>query len=140
MATREQARLALVNKVEALKASWAGGYTLEVEYDNLERVNLATQTDPYLCVNLLYHDGYQLDLSDTPQHRLLGTIVLEAKVKEGQGSKKASELLDHFYKALHLTDANAPLRTEAAKIRTPPAHAGWKADVAIIPFWFDSAA
>ncbi len=138
MATREQARLALTTKIEALKATWTA-YPLNIEYDNLPKINTTQQVNPYLCVSLMYHDGYQLDLSNAPRHRMIGTIVLEAKAKEGQGTKKTAALLEHFYPELHMSDANIPLRTEAAKFRTPPPNAGRQADVAIIPFWFDSS-
>lgn len=136
MATREDARAALTTRIEALKAVWSA-YPLEIEYDNQNRVNPSTQVNPYLCVHLVWLDGYQVDLAQNPLHRVLGTIILEAKTKEGQGTKKALALLDHFYEPLHMTDANTPLRTQAARFKTLEAKLGWATDAAIIPFWFD---
>lgn len=136
MANRENARAALATKIEALKATWVA-YPLEIEYDNQNRVNLPNQTHPFLCVKLIWMDGYQVDLAEAPLHRVLGAIILEAKTKEGQGSKKGMALLDHFYKPLHMTDANPPLRTQAAQFKSPEPKLGWATDAAIIPFWFD---
>lgn len=139
MATREQARVALVTKVEALKATWTS-YALVVEYDNKLAANPATQVNPYLKVSTVYMDGWQIDLAKSPKYRLLGVIILEAMVKEGSGQKLANDLLEHFYPSIHLTDQNPPLRTEAVKFKTAKAVNGWVADAAIIPFWFDSMA
>lgn len=137
MSTRELARVALTTKIEELKATWTA-YDLAVEYDNLNKVNLPVQTLPYLCVSLVHVDGWQIDLAQNPQQRFVGTIVLEAKVKEGQGTKLAFDLLQHFYPALQMTEALAPLRTQAAKFKELPAAAGWYTAAALIPFWYDS--
>jgi hypothetical protein len=139
MSTREQARVALVTKIEALKATWTA-YPLLVEYDNRLTANAATQVNPYLRVSTTYMDGWQIDLAKNPKHRLLGVIVIEALVKEGAGQKLANDLLEHFYPSIHLTDQNPPLRTEAVKFKTAKVINGWVADAAIIPFWFDSMA
>ena len=137
MTTREQARVALVNAVEALKATWTA-YPLTVEYDNRMAVNRATQTNPFLCVKLRYMGGEQIALGENGGHRLMGIIELEANVKEGQGSKLANDLLQHFYPSLHKTDAHSPLRTYAARFSSKPPTKGWDNEVALIPFWFDA--
>lgn len=139
MATREQARVALTTKVNALKATWLA-YTLIVEYDNRMLVNLATQQNPFLRVGMVYMDGFQIDMSTAPSHRILGTIVVEAFTKEGGGSKMANDLLQHFYPSLHMSDAMPPIRTYAAQFKTGRVFDGWQPEAAIIPFWFDSNA
>lgn len=137
MATREQARVAITTRVNALKATWVA-YPLIVEYDNRNLVNLATQTNPFLKVSIVYMNGYQVDLSATPNHRMLGTIIVEAFSKEGSGSKMANDLLQHFYPTMHMTDSMAPVRTYAAQFKTGRLFDGWQPEAAIIPFWFDS--
>jgi hypothetical protein len=137
MATREQARLALTTKIEELKATWVA-YNLLVEYDNLNTVNLPTQTDPYLCVSLVHAGGWQIDLATAPRQRFVGSILLEAKVKEGQGTKLAYDLLQHFYPSLQMTDRLAPLRTHAGKFVEIPAASGWYTAAVLIPFWYDN--
>jgi hypothetical protein len=136
MATREDVRVALVNAVELLKATWVG-YPLLVEYDNRITVNRSTQSDPFLCVNLRYMGGEQVALGENGGHRLSGVLELEANVKQGQGSKLANDLLSHFYPSLHMTDAHYPLRTYAARFSSKPPKDGWDKEVALIPFWFD---
>ncbi len=134
---RERARIAVVNKVEALRASFTV-YPLTVEYANGNVVNTALQTRPYLRVQIRYQDGQQIGLSLTPGHRLLGTIVVEACVKEGSGTRQANELLAHFYPALHMKDSIPPLRTLASRFAPVPLRDGWTGEAALIPFWVDS--
>lgn len=136
---RERARIALITKVEALRANFYD-YPLVIEYANLPVVNLSMQTDPYLRVGLKYADGNQIDLGTDPGHRLLGTIVLEARVKEGMGTGQANSLLAHFYPSIHMKDTLQPLRTRAARFATPPNKDGWATETALIPFWLDSFA
>lgn len=137
MSTREEARVALVTKVEALKATWTA-YTLVVQYDNRLLVDLAKQTNPYLRVSMEYLDGNQIALGPNGGHRLIGAIVVEAWVKEGAGMKQANDLLQHFYPSMHMTDSMFPLRTYAAQFRSGNAVKGWVAEAAIIGFWHDA--
>ena len=134
---RESVRTALVTKVEALRSSFTA-YTLKVEYANGEKVNTALQTNPYLRVWIVYQDGDQINLASAPDYRLIGTIVVEARVKEGSGTKAANDLLNHFYPSLHMKDTIPPLRTLAARFSSKPAADGWATEAALIPFWADS--
>lgn len=134
---RELVRTALVAKVETLRASFTA-YPLKVEYANGEKVNTALQTTPYLRVWIVYQDGDQINLASAPDYRLIGTIVVEARVKEGNGTKAANELLNHFYPAIHMKDTIPPLRTLAARFSSKPASDGWATEAALIPFWADS--
>lgn len=139
MATREDVRVALTTKINALKATWAA-YTLIVEYDNRTLVNLATQQNPYLKVSIVYMDGFQVDMAASPTHRVLGTIIVEAFTKEGGGSKMANDLLQHFYPNLQMSDAMPPIRTYAAQFKTGRLFDGWQPEAVIIPFWYDNKA
>lgn len=136
MTTREHARQALTAKIVALKATWTE-YPLEVEFDNYDTVNQSTQTHPYLCVSMVYQDGFQIALGPAAPSRVLGTIVIEAKVKAGSGTAQANRLLEHFYPGVHMTDTLAPLRTLAARFDSAPPKSGWVAQAALIPFWYD---
>lgn len=137
--TREDARTALVTRIESIKSNWTA-YPLLVDYANTATVNLSTQADPYLGVSIVYQDGVQIDLSTTPSHRFMGTIVLDAYVKEGAGMRQANELLDFFFPHLHMTDTVFPFRTMAARFASKGVKNGWLCESAIIPFWFDSIA
>lgn len=133
----ELARVAFTQKIEQLKATFTD-YPLTVEYGNGDAVNVALQTRPYLKASIRYQDGKQIDLAERPGHRLIGTIVLEARVKAGAGTKQANDLLWHFYPALHMSEAMYPLRTLAARLTPAPVKDGWTAESALIPFWIDS--
>lgn len=134
---RERIRLALTNKVEALKLTFTD-YPLVIEYANGQVVNTATQTQPYLKVKIVYQGGDQINLALDPDHRAIGTIQVEAMVKAGTGTGAANRLLEHFYPALHLSDTMGPIRTRAARFASRDAKDGWAAEAALIPFWADS--
>lgn len=136
MSTMEQARVALVTKIEALKATWLA-YPLLVQYDNRESINYSTQVNPFLRVSIEYFNGAQIALGPNGGHRMMGVILLEAWVKVGQGSKLGNDLLTHFYLGVHQTDAMPPLRTKAAEFKTGNTINGWKAQAAIVPFRHD---
>lgn len=134
---REEVRKALTSKVEMLRLTWPE-FTLLVEYDNFDTVNLATQSDPFLCISMVYQGGFQAALGPAAPTRVMGTLVVEAKVKAGSGTAQANRLLEHFYPALHMTDSMLPLRTFAARFSSAPARSGWVAQAALIPFWYDA--
>ena len=135
--TREMVRKKLVARIEEQRPLWTR-FPVLIEYDNAIAVNQSTQSNPYLCVTIVYQDGYQTTLSKNPGDRVLGTIVIEAKAKEGSGTAQANDLLEHFYRKVHMTDTLTPLRTLAARFASSPARNGWVAQGALIPFWFDS--
>lgn len=138
MTTRESFRQAVVTAVEARKALWPG-FTLVVEYDNRIIVDTQTQTNPFLCVEIQYIDGEQVDLGGNPNHRTYGQLTVAAAVREGGGSKQANELLDHFYPALHLTTIDGARMWGAKPEKTKP-HRGWVYYPVSIPFDFDTTA
>lgn len=135
--TQEQARVAIVTKVAAIASTWVGP-TLIVDYDNKELVNWATQTNPFLSVEIVHIDGYQAGLSNVPVQRVLGTIVLTAKAPIGSGMKALNDLLEFFYPAMHMTDSMTPVRTYAARLVDGKPTASWRAKAAVIPFWYDN--
>jgi hypothetical protein len=134
---RELGRKAVVSKIESLKVNFTD-YPLVVEYANSVVVNTSTQQNPYLKAHIVYQDGLQTSLGTVPTYRMLGTIVLEACVKEGTGTKQANDLLSYFYPELHLTDTMFPVRTLAARFSSKAAKDGWAAEAALIPFWIDA--
>lgn len=135
--TREDVRKVVTTKLETLRASFTD-YQLVIEYDNLETVNQATQSDPYVVVTFRYLDGYQINLGPSSETRALGTIVLEVFDKYGAGTARQNKVLDHFYRSLHKTDSMQPVRTLAARFASKPVQAGWAAQAALIPFWYDT--
>lgn len=137
MSTMEQARVALVTKIEALKTTWSA-YPLLIQYDNRESINYATQVNPFLRVSIDYLDGSQIALGPNGGHRMMGVILLEAWSKVGTGSKLANELLEHFYPGISQSDAMPPLRTQASSFKSGNKINGWVAQASLTPFWHDT--
>ena len=135
MVTLEQARTAIATRVNALVATWVA-YTLEVEWDNRNNINFATQTNPYLCVEIMLIDGQQAGLTST--HRVFGSLILTARVRKGQGTALANALLEHFYPSLQMSDSMFPVRTHAARIIQEKPVNDWAGQTAVIPFWYDN--
>lgn len=138
MTTRESFRQAVVTAVEARKALWSD-YPLVIEYDNRILVDTQTQSNPFLCVEIHYIGGEQVDLGGSPNHRVYGQLTLAAAVKEGSGSKQANDLLEHFFPALHLTTIDGARMWGAKPEKTRP-HRGWVYSPVSIPFDFDTTA
>lgn len=133
MATLEQHRQSIVTAVEAAKATFTT-YPLIIEYDNRMLIDQATQRNPYLCVDILFMDGFQADLSTNPIHRKVGQIHLQAVVKEGAGSAQALQLLDHFGTALQAKILGG-VRTKMQTYARSKPHLGWVYTPVVIPFW-----
>ena len=132
----EQIRIELVTAINALKPSFAGGYPLVIEYDNILEVDTQKQVNPYLQVDIKIIDMEQAELSDNPFHRVRGQLVLGAGVKEGQGVKAANLLLMHFYPKLQRKSFGL-VRTHMATVGHTVPHLGWVYSPVIIPFWAD---
>ena len=136
---RNQIETAVITKVEALKVGYTTDQNLIIEYGNCIGINTANQKKPYLKVSIVYQDGQQIELSNKPGHRIIGTLVVEACVKAGTGTSAANKLLGHFYPELQMRDDIKPLRTLAARFASKEAASdGWAAEAALIPFWADS--
>lgn len=136
--TREDVRKAITARVELLRASFIT-YQLVVEYDNQNAVNKAMQSLPYLAITIVYTDGKQVGLGPASEHRPMGTLVVEAWDKDGAGTARMNNLLEHFYRGLHNTDTIVPVRMYAARFASKrvPVY-GWIAQSALIPFWYDT--
>jgi hypothetical protein len=131
--SREAARIGITNALLALKATYPGG--LEVELPNQVELDPAAQTAPFMKVRIVYQDGYQASLSR--HHRVIGHLVLECWVNAGLGTKPANDMMEHFYKPLHMSDSIPGVRTYAAKFIANLPRPGWDIHPVIIPFWFD---
>ncbi len=131
MSNIETYRQQLVSAVEVAKETYAN-QDLVIEYDNRYLVDMNTQTDPFLCVEVSYVGAVQADLSNKPVHKIAGMLILTAKVREGAGTANAYNLLDHFYEKLQFR-VIGDCRMEMANIVRPAKLAGWWGISAIIP-------
>lgn len=125
-------RQQLVAAIEAAKESYTNK-NLVIEYDNRYLVDMNTQSDPFLCAEIVYVGAVQGDLSNKPIQKIAGMLVLTAKVREGAGTAGAYSLLNHFYENLQFR-VIGNCRMEIASIVKPAKLAGWWGISAVIPF------
>lgn len=135
--SREAARTAVMSAIQTLAATWVA-YPLLVEYENRTVVNLSTQDNPYLCVDLVYISAEQAELSRSPRHRAFGHIKLTVHIKKGQGVKPANDLLEHFFVPLQQSDTLGPVRTFAADFVRATERDGWMLYPVLVPFYCDT--
>ena len=128
-------RSAIVSAVEAARLAWTGSYTLNIEYDNRDTVDLAAQLDPYLMIDIVYMDGRQMDLGKAPLIGDYGQIMLAAGVKKGAGTDGVMKLLQFIRPYLELKDTMGSVRTSAAKLTKYVEANGFYYQPMLIPFW-----
>jgi len=132
----ELIRTDLVTAIEARRATFSGGYTLVIEYDNVLLVDTRTQTNPFLSVEIKFVQGKQVELSNSPLQRVYGQLQLSAAVPEGSGSSRALVLLDHFALGLQ-RKAFGTVRTHVSSPSQSRQHLGWMYFTVSLPFWSD---
>lgn len=133
--SREAARAGLTKVVVDLAKTFPGG--VSVELPNQLQLDYATQTKPFLKVDIRFIDGWQASIGQDRHHRVVGSLVLEAWVNQGMGMKPANDILEHFYPNIHMRDTIPGVRTFGAKFASRPGPSGWRIEAAIVPFWFD---
>lgn len=93
MPTMEQTRAAIIGRVEtywntafpAVKMYFDNAYPGDAEIDML---------DTYVLCSIRFNGGAQMDISETPNHRIRGRIVFTAACREGDGSSVVLRYLD----------------------------------------------
>lgn len=136
--SQETIRVDLTTAIESIRTTFAGGYTLVIEYDNVLLVDTKLQTNPFLAVEIKFIQGVQANISNTPFQRVYGQVLLSAAVPQGSGSSKALKLLDHFSKGLQLK-AFGTVRTHISSPSQSKPHLGWVYFTVSVPFWSDQA-
>ena len=134
---RETARQKIVQAIENLRAT-APLPNVLVEYEGQTSVNVSTATQPYVKVWIDYIDGMQIGLGPKSGDRAMGTIIIEARQRQGVGMSEVNNLLTHFYTAIHRSDDLVPVRTRSARHASPPPMDGLVRVGVAIPFWWDN--
>ena len=134
---REIARQKIVQAIENLRAT-APVPNVIVEFEGQTAVNVSTATQPYVKVWIDYIDGMQLGLGTNSGDRAMGSIIIEARQRQGVGMSAINNLLTHFYTPIHRSDALIPVRTRSARHASPPPLDGWVRVGVAIPFWWDN--
>lgn len=138
--SNEAIRIAIVQKLEQVKAGLTWLPDFEIEYENRDLIDYNTRTKPFACFEIVINDTYQASLGIQNKHkRYLGTIYLEIHVKQGSGTSTANKLADYFSDALELSDFSG-IRTMAGVVGKADPEQGWYKLPLGVPFWSDKFA
>ena len=139
--SREDVRQTVVKTLTA--ALIRAGSKLRVRWPGFGLIDVSVNKEPYINVEIIYHDGVAVGLGPNADLRKLGTLVVEINFKEGEPKDLiiANNLLDELTTTLTSTDAMYPLRTNATSHVTPPigVQQGWLREGLVTPFWFDTS-
>ena len=136
MPTLEQARAAIITRV---KDHWATAYpAVKMYYDNAfpEDAEIDTLSGYVLC-SIEFAGGFQMDISENPNHRTPGRIVFTALCKEGAGSSKVLKYLDSLSGAMRFAQFGG-VTTREPRLGRPHTAGGWFSYDLSIPFSIDS--
>ena len=130
------ARSDIVTAAQAALAAWVGPPTpLVLAYQNQTVLNVDSQVNPYLCVDIYFIDGEQLSLGATKVLADYGQIHLVAHARENSGTLVSQQILDHFRTYFELKTFSL-VRTHAGKGAASYLRSGWNCTPLVIPFWY----
>lgn len=133
----EQARADVMAVVARIQADFTN-YPLAIERENLDEIDQATQTDPYLQVEIDFlPGGGQLDLADQPLVRQYGQLCLYAVGKVGSGTAELDKLLDFVKPYFNLKRCGIVNFHAAQAVRGKPAN-GLYYKPMWLDFWYDT--
>ena len=132
--SREAARIDITTAVSAAASAWIA-YPMVVDYENRELVDYALQVKPFLGVDLVYHDGEQMDIGVSPLVGAYGSIALAVCVPEGKGTSEPNLVMDYFTSNLQLKQWSL-VRTGVARPQPSVSRKGWYCLVTLINFWY----
>lgn len=124
--------------LKAARAAWATWTPLVMEWDGMGAVDFSAQVKPFICAEIVFLDGHQLELSKlTPLSVQYGQIHLTAFAKIGQagGVLSAASLIDHFRPYLERKNLSL-VRTHVAASHKSFEWKGWEGYPLLVPFWY----
>lgn len=132
--SREQVRIDVATVIQEIVNTWTD-YPLVVEMDNQEAVDQATQTKPYLQVQIRHLDAEQADMSDNPFVKHYGQVLISVVSKEGTGTTDANKLLDFIRPKFNLKNIGL-VNCKAFEDKSGKPDKGWWYSPAIVNFWY----
>ena len=130
----EQARIDVATVAAAMQAAWTA-YPLLIEMDNRTVVDLTTQTNPYLCIEVVPIFGAQADMADKPLVKQLGQILISAVAREGSGQSASNLLLDFATSYFDLKSLTL-IQCRAAEGVKPKRYQGWWWSSCIVNYYY----
>jgi len=130
----EDARAAIATRLDAgMTATYPA---VPVVYENHTKVDLATQTAPYVRCDVVFNDGEQASIELTPLARYRGATYLAVYAKEGQGTKAVLQILAYLA-GLFKSVKFSGVQSQVAVPMPGAEKDGWYYVAIRIPFWFD---
>ena len=122
--------------LDRIIADWGSvPYTLKIEGNNRDVIDLAKQTDPFICADILNLTGGQFDLAKNPRSKQLGQVQLAVVDKKGQGTGRIEVVLDFIAPYFSAKDL-ATVRFHTAALTKHYEKAEWYYQPVVIPFWY----
>lgn len=131
----EQARKELAARLEAARAAWTA-YPLLIDPENRTLVDVGSPEAnlPFICWEIDWKGGGQASLGRDPLMVQYGQLAVAAKVKEGAGTAKSLELLEHVVPFIELQDLPT-VRTMGAELMPSVTKSGWHYQPLLVTFW-----
>lgn len=109
-----------------------------VGYENRNQIDLATQKAPFVTVELVWNDGEQVSMGETPRARLRGAVWLAVHEKEGAGVAATNALLMSLFNLFRTKSFSGITTMMPIPVPARPAE-GWRAQALRVPLYFDDA-
>lgn len=123
---------------QRLLGAWTAQYpNYPIDFENQEKVDMSTWTDPFIRMTLREHDSHQQDMNDRPWYRTHGMARIDVFIKAGHGTKTTNDMAE-FLKQLFRGQSFAGVLCKAPVLLAPQAQTGWFMSRLLIPFQYDS--
>lgn len=123
---------------EAVAAYISGNVTsAEVQYENLDSIDLSTRSDPYIDVTLRFTGNEQVSLGEPPLIRQRGAVQFDVYVKQGTGTKGAYAITKELH-TLFTRKSISGIEFAVPTTLNPLKVAGWHRLTVRAPFYMDN--
>jgi hypothetical protein len=132
----EDCRTAVYTRLDTYMT--ASQSTVKVDYENRHKIDLSTQVNPFVSCEIVWNDGEQVSMSDTPRARFRGAIWLGVWTKEGSGTKVSNQLLKSLTDLFRTKSFSGVTTMMPIPVPARPAD-GWYVQTLRVPLYFDDA-
>lgn len=132
-----EARAAIYSALNTVMADAHPG--IPVLYENRLNVDLNLQTEPFVACELVWNDGSQIGMGDTPGKRYMGAIWLATANKQGEGTAELLAVMTTLSDAFGIKTVGG-VTCQAPRPLPGYLKDGWYFQPVRIPFYFDDMA
>lgn len=136
--TRPQVQATLARAVANIHAAWEDvNGPLLICGTNMAPVDYGRQEDVWLEAEVSMMDSHQMDLAKDPKLLAYGQLELKCYTRKGQGSLKAHEIVEFFFRAVR-REPVLPVRLHMPRFHKEYEHRGWYVLPVMVPFWYET--